>query len=192
MCAVLCIPFCRILDYILHSIVFLFLLHSFLAPCFGKLSCDAISSLHVHMLPLEMKLHGRSLLHDLPPMQSAFPSALCTDLSAIVFCFLIYFLIIMLNTIYMMLLSFQADTLPASPVVHLQLSLPEAASLCSDPIRNKLRTFNTHQLPRPETPLSTLSIPARFTYNIADRENLAYQLVAIDYADSFNSTICLT
>jgi hypothetical protein len=97
----------------------------------------------------------------------------------------------MLNTIYMMLLSFQADTLPASLVVHLQLSLPEAASLCSDPIRTKLRTFNTHQFPRAETPLSTLSIPARFTHIIADRQNLSCQAEAIDFVNSFNRTICL-
>lgn len=112
-----------------------------------------MSNLHVHMLPLEMKS-----LTICPPMQSAFPSA--PGHGFVRYCFL-FFDLTKLNTIYMMLLSFQADTLPASAVVHLQLSLPEAASLCSDPIRTKLRTFNTHQFPRPETPLSTLPIPAR-------------------------------
>lgn len=134
------------------------------------------------MLPLEMKLHGEVSYTICPRC-----CLLCTDSSAIVFAF-IYFAV-MFSAIYMVLLSFQADTPPASPVVHPQLSLPEAASLCSDPIRTKLRTFNTHQFPRPEPPLGTLSIPARFTYIIADRENLSCRAEAIDYLNSLHSTL---
>lgn len=56
-----------------------------------------------------------------PPDAISFPFSSCARICPLLFLVFLFCDFIMLNTIYMMSVSFQADTLPASPVVHLQL-----------------------------------------------------------------------